>query len=67
MVCSSCESKLSKICVPDKWKEGSRNTLGPVKAGKTNKALAQLKTNASWIPSQCTCRFVPSKDVLNLD
>ena len=35
MVCDSCQSKVKKVIVPDKWKEGSRNAV--VKAGKTNK------------------------------
>jgi hypothetical protein len=35
MVCDSCQSKVKKIIVPDKWKDGSRNSV--VKAGKTNK------------------------------
>ena len=56
MVCTACEAKLAKVCVPDKWKDGARNTVGPVKAGKTNKALAKLKTNAQWIPSETVCR-----------
>ena len=28
MVCDTCEKKLGKLCVPDKWKEGSRNVTG---------------------------------------
>lgn len=28
MVCESCITKLGKIIVPDKWKDGSRNNLG---------------------------------------
>ncbi|KAL0442897.1 UNVERIFIED_CONTAM: Cysteine-rich PDZ-binding protein [Sesamum latifolium] len=26
MVCEKCEKKLSKVIVPDKWKEGAHNT-----------------------------------------
>ncbi|CAN6480876.1 unnamed protein product [Victoria cruziana] len=26
MVCEKCEKKLSKVIVPDKWKEGASNT-----------------------------------------
>jgi len=26
MVCEACEKKLSLVIVPDKWKEGARNT-----------------------------------------
>lgn len=28
MVCETCESKLSKLVVPDKWKAGARNVIG---------------------------------------
>lgn len=28
MVCDTCESKLSKLVVPDKWKAGARNVIG---------------------------------------
>ena len=26
MVCDSCQTKVNRIAVPDKWKEGSRHT-----------------------------------------
>eukprot|EP01038_Epipyxis_sp_PR26KG_P003964 gene3964-5684_t len=62
MVCESCELKQRTICVPDKWKEGSKNhvsssksssstansNFGGVKAGKTNKALASLSKKANF-------------------
>eukprot|EP00742_Colponemidia_sp_Colp-10_P006646 GILJ01007125.1.p1 GENE.GILJ01007125.1~~GILJ01007125.1.p1 ORF type:complete len:116 (-),score=4.91 GILJ01007125.1:124-432(-) len=28
MVCTKCEKKLAKLVVPDKWKDGARNTTG---------------------------------------
>lgn len=28
MVCESCIKKLGKLITPDKWKTGSRNTVG---------------------------------------
>ena len=28
MVCEKCQEKLGKVVVPDKWKEGARNTTG---------------------------------------
>ena len=56
MVCESCQSKVSKICVPDKWKDGARNVVGSgsnsLKAGKTNKALAASSVSAQWIPNR---------------
>lgn len=63
MVCESCESKLSKLCVPDKWKEGAKNTTtgGGVKIGKTNKALSRLKAADNWIPKEQLCRICKSK------
>ena len=73
MVCDACQTKVTKIAVPDKWKEGSRNcvgsssgTGGPVKAGKTNKAL-QVKVSAQWIPSQRMCRICKSKTLANMN
>jgi cysteine-rich PDZ-binding protein len=65
MVCDTCQTKLGKVCVPDKWKDGARNTLGAgignIKAGKTNKALAAQKAGAQWIPDQNICRLCKSK------
>jgi len=28
MVCDKCQAKLGKVIVPDKWKDGARNTTG---------------------------------------
>lgn len=64
MVCDSCQSKLSKIIVPDKWKDGARNHVGTVdgvKVGKTNKALSAKKAGAKWQPDQFNCRLCKSK------
>ncbi|KAJ1402074.1 cysteine-rich PDZ-binding protein-like protein [Ochromonadaceae sp. CCMP2298] len=64
MVCESCQLKSKNVCVPDKWKDGARNTIGsagPVRAGKTNKALAAAKHGAQWIPTNSTCRLCKSK------
>jgi hypothetical protein len=68
MVCDSCQSKVSKIIVPDKWKDGARNTVafGAVKGTKTNKALAAKKQSAQWIPSENTCRLCKSKTLVNM-
>ncbi|GAQ80898.1 hypothetical protein KFL_000650310 [Klebsormidium nitens] len=42
MVCAKCEKKLSKVVVPDKWKEGANNTTegGGRKIGE-NKLLSR--------------------------
>lgn len=34
---------------------------GGIKAGKTNKALAKLKANEAWLPSERNCRLCRSK------
>lgn len=72
MVCESCQTKQSKgtVCVPDKWKDGSRNTIsktGPVRAGKTNKALVANKVSNQWIPTNSTCRICKSKVQLHMN
>jgi hypothetical protein len=61
MVCAACETKLNKIAVPDKWKDGARNVVGPIKAGggKTNKVLSKLKSQ--WIPNENCCRLCKTK------
>lgn len=64
MVCENCEAKLkAKIIVPDKWKDGSKNTVasGNVRAGKTNKALGRLSAKDTWIPKDQICRICKSK------
>ena len=67
MVCESCESKLTKICVPDKWKEGAKNVItssgtsgGKATIGKTNKMIANL-AKSSYIPENHLCRICKSK------
>eukprot|EP01039_Chlorochromonas_danica_P007353 gene7353-8135_t len=70
MVCESCQSKLSKVIVPDKWKAGARNVVavGGVKAGKTNRLLAAAKKDGGspWIPDESRCRICRSKVQANL-
>mmetsp|Transcript_24778 Transcript_24778/g.74328 ORF Transcript_24778/g.74328 Transcript_24778/m.74328 type:complete len:295 (-) Transcript_24778:27-911(-) len=34
MVCQDCEKKLSKVIVPDKWKDGARNVTGGTDGGR---------------------------------
>lgn len=73
MVCDSCQTKVTKIIVPDKWKEGSRNNVGSsgtggaVKAGKTNKALQLNKASAQWIPNERMCRICKSKVLVQMN
>eukprot|EP01035_Chromulina_nebulosa_P020288 gene20288-26336_t len=70
MVCDSCLPKLSKVIIPDKWKEGSRNNSKPggaVKAGKTNKILEKSKADSQWIPKEHKCRICYSKVTAQLN
>lgn len=47
MVCSSCEKKLSKVIVPDKWKEGARNvSIGSSRQLGENKLLSSGNKSA---------------------
>ena len=44
MVCDKCTERLSKVCVPDKWKEGAGNT------GKVNVNLFYRASDRSYYP-----------------
>ncbi|KAK4759728.1 hypothetical protein SAY87_022859 [Trapa incisa] len=48
MVCEKCEKKLSKVIVPDKWKEGASNTTeGGGRKINENKLLSK---KSRWTP-----------------
>mmetsp|Transcript_46791 Transcript_46791/g.119374 ORF Transcript_46791/g.119374 Transcript_46791/m.119374 type:complete len:100 (+) Transcript_46791:235-534(+) len=51
MVCAKCEKKLSKVACPDKWKEGSSNTMesGGRKLNE-NKLLSKKKKFSPYGP-----------------
>ena len=68
MVCDKCQKKLSKVCVPDKWKDGAKNTVsgGGQLAGKSNKALQKRKAAVQWIPENNICRICKSKVLANM-
>jgi cysteine-rich PDZ-binding protein len=69
MVCDSCQTKVTRVCVPDKWKEGARNTIvagGKAKPGKTNKLLAAQQVGAQWLPQETKCRLCKSKVQANM-
>ncbi|CAI0407112.1 unnamed protein product [Linum tenue] len=53
MVCGKCEKKLTKVIVPDKWKEGASNTYesGGRKVNE-NKLLSKKNRYAFLL---CTC------------
>eukprot|EP00270_Netrium_digitus_P014402 TRINITY_DN4885_c0_g1_i1.p2 TRINITY_DN4885_c0_g1~~TRINITY_DN4885_c0_g1_i1.p2 ORF type:complete len:101 (-),score=30.49 TRINITY_DN4885_c0_g1_i1:187-489(-) len=52
MVCDKCEKKLTKVIVPDKWKEGASNTTesGGRKLNE-NKLLSKKKRWAPYMAS----------------
>ncbi|KAL5700847.1 hypothetical protein ACHQM5_026250 [Ranunculus cassubicifolius] len=48
MVCEKCEKKLTKVIVPDKWKEGASNTTeGGGRKINENKLLSKKRR---WSP-----------------
>ncbi|RYG64793.1 hypothetical protein EON64_13270 [archaeon] len=63
MVCETCQERLSRVIVPDKWKQGARNVVasGAIRAGKTNRILAAQKQGTQWIPDESRCRICKSK------
>ena len=76
MVCESCQNKVSKLVVPDKWKDGSRShigssssaaggggssSVGSIKVAKTNRALVGKKVSAQWKPENTICKICKSK------
>ena len=68
MVCESCQTKVTKLAVPDKWKDGARNSVGSTgssasggsKALKTNKALIG-KFKVETTSQHKICRICKSK------
>jgi len=69
MVCEKCQTKLSQLCVPDKWKDGASNTVsgGGIRAGKSNKMLQKMKPNSLWIPQNNSCKICKSKVLANMN
>lgn len=63
MVCDSCQTKLTKVAVPDKWKAGARNVVavGAIRPGKTNRLLAAKKESSQWVPDESHCRICRTK------
>ncbi|KZV37156.1 hypothetical protein F511_15076 [Dorcoceras hygrometricum] len=54
MVCEKCEKKLSKVIVPDKWKEGARNTTeGSGRKINENKLLSKKNRWAPYGQTKC--------------
>ena len=54
MVCAKCEKKLTKVACPEKWKEGSSNTVaaGGRKLNE-NKLLDKSKRLVLWSIGTC--------------
>lgn len=63
MVCESCEKKLSKVIVPDKWKDGARNVSddGGRATVHRNSLLTVRGKDQRFLPSSRTCRLCKSK------
>ncbi|WMV16229.1 hypothetical protein MTR67_009614 [Solanum verrucosum] len=54
MVCDKCEKKLSKVIVPDKWKEGASNTTeGGGRKINENKLLSKKKSHQHPLGTCC--------------
>ncbi|KAJ6925573.1 hypothetical protein NC651_010079 [Populus alba x Populus x berolinensis] len=54
MVCEKCEKKLSKVIVPDKWKEGASNTTeGGGRKINENKLLSKKKRWSPYGNTKC--------------
>ncbi|RHZ10860.1 hypothetical protein DYB31_012323, partial [Aphanomyces astaci] len=50
MVCDKCEAKLSKVIVPDRWKDGARNTAGGKDGGRKISGNALLGKKHRFTP-----------------
>ncbi|KAL3596232.1 hypothetical protein D5086_007869 [Populus alba] len=65
MVCEKCEKKLSKVIVPDKWKEGASNTTeGGGRKINENKLLSKKKSKYIKMASTVTPVLIPKEFVL---
>ncbi|KAG7401568.1 hypothetical protein PHYBOEH_000626 [Phytophthora boehmeriae] len=63
MVCSKCEEKLSKLVVPDKWKDGARNVTGGKDGGRAvgnDRSLTRKSRSTRFSPVVRTCRLCKS-------
>ena len=65
MVCKDCEKKLSKVIVPDKWKDGARNVTGGTDGGRAttyrNSLLQVRGATQRFQAGVKTCRICKSK------
>ncbi|KAH9099916.1 hypothetical protein Ae201684P_018924 [Aphanomyces euteiches] len=61
MVCDKCEAKLSKVIVPDVWKDGARNTNGGKSGGKKIAGNALLGKKNRFTPMSRSCRICNTK------
>ncbi|OQR92062.1 hypothetical protein ACHHYP_04080 [Achlya hypogyna] len=61
MVCGKCEEKLSKLIVPDKWKDGARNTTGGKDGGRKIAQNSALGKKHRFTPMSRACRICKSK------
>ncbi|ETV66033.1 hypothetical protein, variant [Aphanomyces astaci] len=61
MVCDKCEAKLSKVIVPDRWKDGARNTAGGKDGGRKISGNALLGKKHRFTPMSRSCRICKTK------
>lgn len=59
MVCRDCESKLSKVIVPDKWKAGAQNVER--RGGYKNSLLQVRGASQRFLAGNRTCRICKQK------
>ncbi|CAM9477522.1 unnamed protein product [Heterosigma akashiwo] len=67
MVCGRCEEKLSRVIVPDKWKDGAQNTGEKQVSGKTNMLLTKKGKGKArrFTPLERACRICKQKVAQN--
>ncbi|TMW64274.1 hypothetical protein Poli38472_012896 [Pythium oligandrum] len=65
MVCDKCEEKLSKLVVPDKWKDGARNTTGGKDGGRAVGSASRLSEKRQrsnrFAPLERSCKICKGK------
>ena len=61
MVCEKCEKKLKRVIVPDKWKDGARNTDKGARVGSSGAVRKERSRLKKFSPMDHTCRICKSK------
>lgn len=61
MVCDSCQGKLGKVVVPDKWKEGARNTTENAGRKVGENKLLTKSAKQTFEPYSVKCKICKQK------